>query len=57
MMLFQISLAVICAGFVGSAVAVGGMVVSVLVGVMGGACVSFGAGGEVGTGGLGSTAV
>lgn len=57
MMLFQISLAVICAGFGGSAVAVGGMVVSVMVGVMVGACVSCGAGVEVGTGVLVSTAV
>ena len=56
-MLFQISLVVICAGFGGSAVADGGMAVSVLVGVMVGASVSCSAGVEVGTGVLVSTTV
>jgi hypothetical protein len=56
-MLLQISLGVICAGFGGNAVAVGGIAVLVLVGVMVGASVSWGAGVEVGLGVLVSTAV
>ncbi len=57
MMLIPMSFWVICAGFGGSIVAVGGTGVIVLVEVAVGASVSWGAGVEVGTGVLVSTAV